>query len=160
MKHGLIWLLIPLVAATGALAIAVWPTGESDQDGATEMVVYKTPTCGCCDYWVDHVRDAGFTVTAHDISHAELNQKKREGGLGYGMASCHTAFIEGYTIEGHVPAAEIRRLLEQQPDVAGLTVPGMPIGSPGMEQGDRQDAYEVLSFQRDGRTEIFAEYPQ
>jgi len=131
-----------------------------DRDTTPEMVVYKTETCGCCDVWVDHVKDAGFAVTAHDISHRELNEKKRDAGLDFGLSSCHTAFVDGYAIEGHVPAEQIFRLLEERPDVAGLTVPGMPIGSPGMEHGDRYDPYDVLAFQPDGSTTVFASYHQ
>jgi len=162
---------IPRIRTLIVLAVAAFITagcsGAEEQtpanaanNGMPEMVVYKTPTCACCDDWVDHVREAGFEVSAHDITHAELNDKKVEGGLGPGMASCHTAFIDGYTIEGHVPATEIKRLLELRPDVAGLTVPGMPIGSPGMEMGDRVDDYDVLSFTRNGNTEVFATYPR
>lgn len=158
--------LIPLLTAalllllTGCAAEQDSAATTGNNSPAPAMVVYKSPTCSCCDAWVTHVREAGFTVTTHDLTQAELNQKKHEGGVGYGMASCHTAFIEGYTIEGHVPADEIRRLLEQRPDIAGLTVPGMPIGSPGMEMGERVDDYEVLSFRRDGSTEVFARYPR
>ncbi|MDQ2068981.1 DUF411 domain-containing protein [Natronospira bacteriovora] len=140
------------------IGLAACSDANEGADGLPEMVVYKTETCGCCEVWVDHVKDAGFAVTAHDISHRELNEKKREAGLDFGLASCHTAFIDGYAIEGHVPAEQIIRLLEERPDVAGLTVPGMPIGSPGMEHGDRYDPYDVLAFQPDGSTTVFASY--
>ena len=164
MPYWKIWLSIVLLAGITGLTFLAWPDGPVLQDAAgdsqPEMLVYKTPTCSCCDKWVDHVRASGFEVTAHDLTHAELNEKKIEGGLGPGMASCHTAFVDGYTIEGHVPAAEIKRLLELRPEVAGLTVPGMPIGSPGMEMGDRVDDYDVLSFTRNGNTEVFATYPR
>lgn len=152
-----------------AIALAVLLVGGGvllhaltrDGAGPGEMVVYKTPDCGCCDDWIDHMDEAGFPVTGRDITHAELNDRKRESGLPPGHASCHTAFIDDYVIEGHVPARDVRRLLEERPDgVVGLTVPGMPVGSPGMEYGDRQDPYDVLSFREDGTTDVFASYHQ
>lgn len=162
MRFWKILIPILILVLVGMISAVAWTTSNRDGDSATgpEMVVYKTETCGCCNYWVDHVRDAGFSITAHDISHRELNEKKREVGLDFGLASCHTAFVEGYAIEGHVPAEDILRLLEERPAVAGLTVPGMPIGSPGMEQGDRRDPYHVLAFQPDGSTTIFASHHQ
>jgi len=111
-----------------------------------EMHVYKTPTCGCCTAWVDHMEAAGFTVTFTDLP--DLGEVKARYGIGNSLASCHTAIIEGYVVEGHVPAATVRRLLEERPRVAGIAVPGMPIGSPGME-GPNARPYDVLAF--DGR---------
>lgn len=162
MRFWKIWAPIAALLVIGTVAATAWTLAERDAEESTgpEMVVYKTETCGCCNDWVDHVIAAGFSVSAHDISHRELNEKKQEVGLDYSLASCHTAFIDGYAIEGHVPAEEILRLLEERPSVAGLTVPGMPIGSPGMEQGNRRDAYHVLAFQPDGSTTIYASYHQ
>lgn len=125
---------------------------------AATMTVYKTATCGCCSAWVDHVRGAGFDVEAIDVERARLIEHKQDFGVDQRLASCHTARVDGYVIEGHVPAADIRRLLEQRPDVAGLAVPGMPTGSPGMEYGDRVDPYRVIAFDEQGRMRIFAEY--
>jgi hypothetical protein len=107
---------------------------------------------------VEHVRAAGFEVEAIDVERERLIEHKQSAGLDRRLASCHTARIEGYVIEGHVPAADIRRLLEQQPDVAGLAVPGMPVGSPGMEVGERVDPYRVIAFDRQGGLQVFAEY--
>lgn len=149
--------LAGLVAA--GLAFAVNGNSDDENDAVT-VEVNKTESCGCCGQWVEHVQGAGFDVETHNTSHRVLQQMKRDAGLDFGLASCHTAFVEGYVIEGHVPAGEIRRLLEERPDVAGLTVPGMPVGSPGMEMGDRQDEYEVLTFTEDGETGVFATYPQ
>lgn len=129
-----------------------------EQAEAQEITVYKTATCGCCNAWVEHLRDEGFSVSAHDVDQGQLNARKQAAGLTYDLASCHTAHVDGYTIEGHVPAADIRRLLEERPDAAGLTVPGMPVGSPGMEHGDRRDPYDVLIFAEDGSTEVFASH--
>lgn len=125
---------------------------------AAAMTVYKTATCGCCGAWVDHVREAGFEVEAIDVEQDRLIEHKKEAGVDQRLSSCHTARIDGYVIEGHVPAADIRRLLEERPDVAGLAVPGMPAGSPGMEYGDQVDPYRVIAFDDEGGMRIFAEY--
>jgi len=122
------------------------------------MHVYKSETCGCCDDWIDHVKDAGFKVEYTNLR--DPNSKKQELGLPYELASCHTAVIDGYIIEGHVPASDIQRLLAERPNTSGLTVPGMPHGSPGMETG-RVDAYQVLSFDLDTQNlEVWSEYNQ
>ncbi len=119
------------------------------------ITVYKSPTCGCCVKWVRHLQDHGFKVAA--INREDMNSVKSAAGIPRRLASCHTAIIDGYVIEGHVPAADIKRLLKERPDVAGLTVPGMPMGSPGME-GPRQDRYDVLTFTREGDTTVFSSY--
>lgn len=124
---------------------------------AEEVVVYKSPTCGCCTEWVNHLRENGFQVTVHD--RRNMDPVKRVMGVPQGLQSCHTAQVGDYVIEGHVPAADIVRLLEAKLPVKGLTVPGMPMGSPGME-GPRQDPYEVLAFQPDGRTSVYARHNQ
>ncbi len=122
-----------------------------------KITVYKSPSCGCCGDWVKHLEENDFDVEVHDTDN--LNPIKREAGLTPALASCHTAFVNGYAIEGHVPASDIRRLIEQAPKARGLTVPGMPVGSPGMEMGDRQDTYQVLLYNDEGQTKVFAEYP-
>jgi hypothetical protein len=123
---------------------------------AGEIIVYKTAQCGCCKLWVKHLRDNGFKVTAHDVKN--LSRHKADNGVPRALESCHTATVDGYVIEGHVPASDIKRLLKEAPPVRGLAVPGMPIGSPGMEQGDRKDRYEVLTFDNQGNTEVFARH--
>ncbi len=120
-----------------------------------EVTVYKSATCGCCNKWIDHLEANGFAVTAHNVQN--LEQIKRENGVSSRLRSCHTARIGNYVIEGHVPAQDIKRLLSEQPDVAGLAVPGMPVGSPGME-GPRSDPYKVYTFDRTGSTTVFARY--
>jgi len=118
--------------------------------------MHKDPNCGCCTAWAEHLEAAGFEVQVTETR--DLRSVKIAHGVTPELASCHTATVEGYVIEGHVPAADIKRLLEEQPDVAGLAVPGMPHGSPGMETG-RVDDYAVLSWRRDERTPaIFNEY--
>lgn len=121
-----------------------------------EMTVYKSPTCGCCGKWITHMEENGFKVKAVDV--IEMNIVKEKYGITKSLASCHTAIIDGYYIEGHVPAADVKRLLAEKIDSKGLTVPGMPVGSPGMEMGDRIDSYQVLSVKNDGSTEVFNQY--
>jgi hypothetical protein len=125
----------------GPLVLGCTPPAE-----ATPITVYKTPTCGCCTKWIDHLEASGFEVEAKDLP--DLTALKAANGVPGAMASCHTAMVEGYVIEGHVPAADIRRLLAERPAVAGLAVPGMPLGSPGMEHPDprRHEAYDVFAF--------------
>lgn len=116
-------------------------SGIALQAAATTTVeVYKSPTCGCCAKWVDHMRDHGFTVKTHDVGNKEIRKKS---GLSESVGSCHTALVNGYAIEGHVPAPDIIRLLKEKPKAVGLAVPDMPHGSPGME-GSRSDPYNVL----------------
>lgn len=122
---------------------------------ADEITVYKSPTCGCCKKWVEHLRDNGFDVTANDV--ADMAPHKHAAGVPPALASCHTAKVGGFVIEGHVPAADIRRLLRERPKVRGLAVPGMPAGSPGME-GRYTERYEVLSFTPDGRGSVYARH--
>ena len=125
---------------------------------ATPIHVYKTPTCDCCTGWVKHLSGAGFAVQVTTTE--DTNAIRQRMGISDSFASCHTATVAGYAIEGHVPASEIRRLLALKPSAVGLVVPGMPIGSPGMEYADRRDPYQVLLLDRQGRTTVFATYPR
>lgn len=119
------------------------------------VVVNKTPTCGCCGAWVKHLQAAGFAVQVNDLEN--LAPIKERVGVPFGMGSCHTAEVEGYFLEGHVPADDIKRLLRERPQAKGLTVPGMPAGSPGMEvPSGRVDRYDVLLVGKDGKTAVFA----
>ncbi len=121
--------------------IAVSLLGVASQAVATTTVdVYKSPTCGCCAKWVDHMREHGFTVKTHDVGNKEIRKKS---GISESLGSCHTALVNGYAIEGHVPAPDILRLLKEKPKAVGLAVPDMPHGTPGME-GARSDPYNVL----------------
>lgn len=122
--------------------------------GAPTITVYKSPTCGCCNSWVDHLRDHGFAVVERDTS--DMAPIKAAHGTGGALESCHTGLVDGYVIEGHVPADLIARLITEKPEgVAGLAVPGMPMGSPGME-GPYKDDYDVLAFRKDGTTSVYA----
>jgi hypothetical protein len=118
--------------------------------------VVKTPTCGCCGKWVEHLRANGFTVTVKDVQ--STTEYRRLNGVPDALASCHTATVGGYVVEGHVPAADIHRLLKEKPKATGIAVPGMPMGSPGME-GPRRDTYSTLLFHSDGRTSVFQKHP-
>ena len=122
-----------------------------------KLTVFKSPTCGCCSKWVDHVKAAGFTVEVHDEE--EMDPVKDRLGVPPDLRSCHTAQLEGYLIEGHVPAEDIKRLLAGRPKLAGLAVPGMPKSTPGMAvPGEPAEAYTVVSFQKDGSTQVFARH--
>ena len=121
-----------------------------------QVIVYKTVTCGCCGKWVEHLKAKGFEPVVKDVPSTAVY--RRQYGVPDKLVSCHTAVVGGYTIEGHVPAADIHRLLKTKPAAKGLAVPGMPLGSPGMEAG-RRDPYSVLLFQADGTTSVFQKYP-
>ena len=120
------------------------------------MTVYKSATCGCCKKWIDHMQDNGFKIKAVDVQN--MNSVKQRYGISGKLASCHTAIVEGYVVEGHVPASDVKRLLAEKKDILGIAVPGMPIGSPGMEMGNRRDPYAVISFDKEGNLEIFHQY--
>ena len=136
---------------TFAAIMVAW-LGTQDTN-ATEVTVYKNPRCVCCTKWVEHLRANGFDVTVVDAS--DLAQVKGRYGIPSELAACHTAIVDGYVVEGHVPADVIQRLLKERPAVAGIAVPGMPVGSPGME-GPYREPYDVLTFDRDGATRIYA----
>lgn len=121
-----------------------------------EISVYKSPTCGCCTKWVDHLKKNGFKVKSYDVK--DVIPIKKRSGVRPEQASCHTALIGGYVVEGHVPARDIKRMLKEKPDIVGLTVPGMVVGSPGMEQGSRKDPYKVMTINKSGPSKVFAEY--
>lgn len=139
--------------ALAATAIAVF--GLACQASGPEVIVYKTPTCGCCSKWANHMRDAGFEVKTVDLRN--LARIKAEQGVPAELSSCHTAVVDGYVVEGHVPAADVVRLLETRPPVRGLAVRGMPIGSPGME-GRNPERYSVYAFDDVGESTVFARH--
>lgn len=140
----------PEAATSGTLQA----TGRTD--GALPVVtVYKSPTCGCCMGWIEHLREHGFPVEIVDVG--GIGALKDEYGIPPELQSCHTGVVEGYIVEGHVPADDVKRLLAGRPDAGGLAVPGMPIGSPGMEQGDTRQPYDVLLV-NDGGTTVFARH--
>jgi hypothetical protein len=125
---------------------------------AATLAVTKTATCGCCAPWVEHMKKAGFTVTVRNVE--DVGPTARSLNVPAKLRSCHTAEIEGYAIEGHVPAADVKRLLAERPKAAGLAVPGMVMGSPGMEHGDHKEPYQVILFDKAGNTKVFAAHNQ
>lgn len=147
----------PLTGRSAAEAMAIEraraaTTTSLALDEAPLINVYKTPTCGCCTAWIEHLRKHGFEVEAHDLPN--LSQVKERLGVHRSLESCHTAEIDGYVVEGHVPADLIERMIVERPEIAGLAVPGMPMGSPGME-GPYTDRYDVIAFERDGGTTVY-----
>ncbi len=148
-------LRLPL-AMLGA-AVLSQPLRALARSDQTQITVWKNPECGCCHEWVAHLRKNGFEVVTHDVKDtAPVRQKL---GLPAKFGSCHTASLGNYAIEGHVPAQELKRLLREKPKARGLAVPGMPVGSPGMEMGTASDAYDVLLVMTDGSSRIYQSYP-
>lgn len=146
-----------IVVASGLLLITVGAAAKRS-GGATPtkpiaIKVYKTPQCGCCKGWVQHLRDNGFQVETMDMP--DLSMIKQKYGVAPALQACHTAIVNGYVVEGHVPADVILKMLKEHPAVAGIAVPGMPSGSPGME-GGRKQAYDVLTFDKAGHTKVYA----
>jgi hypothetical protein len=139
----------------GLATVIMGTFGRNAHPAKIPMAVYKSPSCGCCGNWVEHVRVAGFQVNVTDVD--DLGPIKIQFSVPSDLQSCHTALVDGYVIEGHVPASDVARLLAERPVASGLSVPGMPIGSPGMEQQGRRDPYEVVLFGGSSR-EIYARY--
>ncbi|NGQ92934.1 DUF411 domain-containing protein [Rhodobacter sp. HX-7-19] len=140
-----------------ATALAIAPAARAEEEPPIHVV--KGRGCECCDAWVDYLREQGFTVTDEVSMGTLLIRFKMDQGIPAKAFSCHTGTVDGYALEGHVPAADIRRLLDERPDVVGLAVPGMPYGSPGMGSEDSRDAYDVLLVRRDGSLEVYSSYP-
>lgn len=121
-----------------------------------KVQAYRDPGCGCCEKWTEHMKAAGFDISMQDDP--DLAARKTLLGVPDQLSGCHTALVSGYVIEGHVPAEDIVRLLTEKPDVLGLAVPGMPMGSPGMEVGESKEPYDVRAFKKDGSSVIFASH--
>jgi len=150
---------IARTAGAGAVLTAVLPSVSSaaTSAAAARIVVYKDPSCGCCTKWVEHLRSAGLRPEVHDRS--DMDALKRSLGVPSALQSCHTAVAGRYVIEGHVPAADVKRLVAAAPKgIIGIAVPGMPAGSPGMEVPGRADRYDVIAFAADGTTKLFAHH--
>lgn len=133
------------------------PGTASDVSTLQSIVVYKSPTCGCCSSWESYLEDEGFSVKSN--STADMPAIKTKYSVPRSLEACHTATVDGYVIEGHVPAADIKKLLRERPQVAGLAVPGMPPHSPGMQpKGEKPEGFDVLAFKKSGNAEIFTSY--
>lgn len=139
-----------------SLAESAWDKIQEKYSGPLNIKVYHSPSCGCCKDWLLHLKKHGFTVNS--IPTENMQAVKQELQLPGEVASCHTAIIDGYLIEGHVPADDIKRLLKQRPEVMGLSVPQMPTGTPGMEMGDKKDPFAVISFDKAGNYHPFRQY--
>lgn len=142
-------------ALTLTLALTLAPAAHS---GAPVVMVEKNANCGCCAGWVEHIRASGFEVEVRNVTSERLDLTKRMLGVEPEYQSCHTAVVDSYVIEGHVPAADIRRLLAERPSAMGLAAPGMPIGSPGMEMGDEREPYDVLLLNHGAGATVFSSY--
>lgn len=143
--------LTSLAAAAAALALPVVA-----KEALPRVEVFKNPSCGCCGAWVENMLAAGFSVSVTEVD--DTSVARRRYGLPDRLGSCHTAVVGGYVVEGHVPASDVKKLLAMKPVAIGLAVPGMPIGSPGMEVGSRKDPYQVLLVAKDGRERVFSTY--
>lgn len=145
--------LSSVAAAAASASLPAFAAGTLPQ-----VEVFKNPDCGCCGAWVDHLKAAGFPVKVHEAPDTSAVRKRH--GIPDEFGSCHTGVVAGYALEGHVPAEDIKRLLAKKPAAAGLSVPGMPVGSPGMEVGSRKDPFQVLLIDKAGRSSVFASYPK
>jgi hypothetical protein len=149
-----------IAAAVLVVAASTWGfvarAGEEPLQALPAVTTYKDPGCGCCTLWVRHMEDAGFDVTVQETS--DMAAVRSRYGVATHLQGCHTAVIGDYVVEGHVPADDVKRLLTEKPAVRGIAVPGMPIGSPGMEQGGVVHAYSTLAFDEQGRTQVFARH--
>jgi hypothetical protein len=148
-------LKVMLAGAFGAPLIAGANAGTAATTAAPVIDVYKSASCGCCGAWVEHLQKNGFTVRAHDV--ANPSDYRAKHGIPDALGSCHTGVVQGYALEGHVPATDIRRLLKARPKATGLAVPAMPLGSPGME-AHRKDPYDVILVQADGKHSVYQHY--
>jgi len=137
-------------------AESIWDKSSKSLSTPTKIVVYRSPSCGCCHKWIEHLKKHHFTVK--DVVTDDVNILKQKYGVPGEMASCHTAIVDGYVVEGHVPAADIISLLTKRPKVVGISVPAMPAGTPGMEMGSRKDPFQVISFDTNGKYNDFNSY--
>ena len=151
MKKKYLLVVLPVLV----LALGLTTGYIRNLSGKPVMTVYKTPTCGCCSKWIEHVEKSGFEVVVKDVQRLDLT--KAEYQVPGNLRSCHTAIVDGYVVEGHVPAEDVKRLLATRPNVAGIAVAGMPIGSPGMEGGTPQP-FDVIVFHKSGEQEGFSSH--
>ncbi|PJE80993.1 hypothetical protein CI610_00046 [invertebrate metagenome] len=135
------------------LTIALIAENSAATSINTSITVYKSPYCGCCSAWIKHLERHGFSVITHDTENLQVY--KQQANLPYGLGSCHTAFVDQYAIEGHVPAQDIQKMLSEKPDFRGLAVPGMPAGSPGMDFSDKKERYQTLGYTIQGQTDVY-----
>ncbi|MBE9066472.1 DUF411 domain-containing protein [Leptolyngbya cf. ectocarpi LEGE 11479] len=154
-KIGSIALITLGLLITGC-SLAQEPEPSAQAALASEINVFRSPTCGCCGLWIEHMREAGFQV--NDQITEDMAAIKEQYDIPDNLTSCHTAVVDGYVVEGHIPAADVARLLTENSDIAGIAVPGMPSGSPGMESGSYVESYTVFAFDKNGATTSFSEH--
>ena len=142
-----------LLAALSLVALLV-ATASAQAPALTKMTVYKSPTCGCCAKWVENMKAAGFKVQVQDMD--DLTEIKQASGVPVRIRTCHTAVVGNYVVEGHVPADLVKKMLSEKPKMTGIAVPGMPVGSPGMESGNEKTPYDVVLFDKTGKTTVYA----
>lgn len=151
---------LALSAVLASVAGAGWMLANpAPAEAKPVLEVYKSPSCGCCGEWVKHMQDNGFSVKIHDTGNSQI---RTQMGISPKYGSCHTAVIDGYAVEGHTPASEVKRLLAERPDAVGIAVPAMPIGSPGMDgeaYRGRKDPYDVLLLGKNGTHSVYQSYP-
>ncbi|NEQ53020.1 MAG: DUF411 domain-containing protein [Leptolyngbya sp. SIO3F4] len=152
-KLWVLALALTSIVLTGCSLVSSSPT-TIDTVASSEVTVFHSPTCGCCGLWIEHMEASGFQI--NDQVTEDMTAIKQQYGVPTSLRSCHTAVVDGYILEGHIPAEDIQRLLAEKPDVAGIAVPGMPTGSPGMESGNYVEPYTVFSFEPDGTATAFA----
>lgn len=157
-QSSLIWgyikkLVVYLVAIASIVLIG---TTEAQAANLPQATVYRDPNCTCCGGWIEHLKAKGFPVK--NVPTADMIAFKQEHGVTEELASCHTAIVDGYVVEGHVPSDDIKRLLTQKPNISGIAVPGMPVGTPGMEMGNKKDSFAVVAFDEQGQTKVFKQY--
>jgi hypothetical protein len=158
MKTTKYLLVLALLLSAGS----IWAKSKArnvvvNNEAPVNIVVNRSPTCSCCAKWVEHLQQNNFKV--EDIVTDDVRAIKDKHGVSKELASCHTALVNGYVVEGHVPAADIKKMLKAKPDITGITVPQMPSGTPGMEMGGRKDAYQVISFGKNSQPQVFSDYP-
>ena len=147
---------ILMVCVLLSLSFSIKAEGEVKTVEPIVIEVYRSPSCGCCSKWIAHLKENQFDVKDHVTNDVQVIKDKY--GVPEKMASCHTALVNGYVVEGHVPAADIKKLLKLKPAVIGISVPGMPAGTPGMEMGGRKDPYKVVSFDKEKKYQVFSSY--
>ncbi len=158
MKYSIYSIFIVMLFTAGLAQAepSAWDKSTETYAGPKNITVYRDPGCGCCKAWIEHLNKHGFNVI--DKMTRDMSSIKKQYGVQKNMASCHTAIIDGYVIEGHVPADDIKKLLNTKPDIAGLSVPQMPVGTPGMEMGNKKDPFVVMELKKTGQPDSFNEY--
>jgi hypothetical protein len=156
IKIKFLMLLIFSFLTVNSYAESVWDNETQALEKPVEIVVYRSPTCGCCGKWLEHLKKHQFNVK--DIVTEDMDSVKEKYHVPKNMASCHTAIVDGYVVEGHVPAGDIKAMLNLKPEIIGISVPGMIAGTPGMEMGNRNDPFKVIAFDKSGKYQIFHSY--